>query len=425
MKATVLNMAIAASLAAGANAQPHHHGHHHHKKGVEKRDVETTYVPATVTQYMLGTEEVSADDAKAGLDKGLYVVIGETTPTFTTPPKPVVTSSSSKEDAVFIQKVTSTSSSSSAYPTTSSSSSTTTSTSSAAASSSSASSGYTSGATGVDAEFPSGTIKCTEFPEQYGAVPLDYLGLGGWTGLQFTPDYNIGDLSISLIVSGVKGMAEQAGFYSYACPEGYVKSQWPEAQGSTHQSVGGLQCNSDGYLELSRPTSKTLCEPGVGGVTVKNDMAKNVAICRTDYPGIEAMVIPVDAQPGTTRDLANIASANYYHWTGLSTTLQYYVNQPGVSVEDGCVWDCATDHDECGNWAPTILGVGKAADGNTYISLFPNTPTSSAKPKMNINITGDVSIPCYFQDGVYAVGNSGCTTTIPSGGKAVIHFTDA
>ncbi|KAI0890598.1 SUN-domain-containing protein [Annulohypoxylon maeteangense] len=420
MKATVLNMAIAASLAAGANAQPHHHGHHHHKKNVDKRDVETTYVPATVTQYMLGSDEVSADEAKAGLDKGLYIVVGETTPTFTPPPKPVVTSSSSKEDAVFIQKVTSTSSSSSAYPTTTSST-----TSSAAASSSSASSGYSTGATGVDAEFPSGKVKCTDFPEAYGAVPLNYLGLGGWTGLQFTPDYKIGDLSISYIINGVKGMAQQAGFYSYACPDGYVKTQWPEAQGSTKQSVGGLQCNSDGYLELSRPTSKTLCEPGVAGITIKNDMAKNVAICRTDYPGIEAMVIPVDSQPGTTRNLANVESAGYYHWTGLSTTLQYYVNQPGVSTEDGCVWDCASNHDECGNWAPTILGVGKAADGNTYISLFPNTPTSSAKPRMNINITGDVSIPCYFQDGAYAVGNSGCTTTIPSGGKAVIHFTSA
>ncbi|KAI1101121.1 SUN-domain-containing protein [Jackrogersella minutella] len=422
MKATVLNIALAASLATGSTAQPHNHGHHHHKKNVaEKREVETTYVPATVTQYVLGTDEVSADEAKAGLDKGLYVVIGETTPTFTPPPKPVVTSSSSKEDAVFIQKVTSTSSapSSSAYSTSSSPAP------AATSSASSSSGGGLTGATGVDAEFPDGKLKCSEFPEQYGAVPLDYLGLGGWTGLQFTPNYKIGDLSISFIVNGVKGMAQQAGFYSYACPEGYVKTQWPSAQGATKQSVGGLLCNSDGYLELSRPESKTLCEPGVAGITIQNDLSKNVAVCRTDYPGIEAMVIPVDSQPGTTRNLANINSADYYHWTGLSTTLQYYINQPGVSYEDGCVWDCILNHDECGNWAPTILGVGQAADGNTYISLFPNTPTSSAKPQMNINITGDVSIPCYFQDGQYAVGNSGCTTTIPSGGKAVIHFTNA
>ncbi|KAI6093357.1 SUN-domain-containing protein [Hypoxylon rubiginosum] len=421
MKATILNIAVAASFAAGAAAQPHHHGHHHHKRGtpVEKREVETTYLPATVTQYMLGNEEVSAEEAKDGLDNGLYVVVGETTPTYTPPPAPVVTSSSSKEDAVFIQKVTSTSSSVVT-------SSTSTSTSSSAAATSSASSSYpTSGATGIDAEFPDGKLKCTEFPDKYGALPIPWLGLGGWTGLQFTPSYSIGDLAISYIETGIKGMAKQKGFYSYACPEGYVKTQWPKAQGSTRQSVGGLLCNSDGYLELSRPDSKTLCEKGIGGVSVKNDMEKNVAICRTDYPGIEAMVVPVDSQPGTTRDIANIASADYYHWGDLATTLQYYVNQPGVSVEDGCLWDCLTDHDECGNWAPTILGVGKAADGNTYISLFPNKPTSSAKPRMNINITGDVSIQCYYQDGAYAVGDSGCTTTIPSNGKAVIHFTDA
>ncbi|KAI1468882.1 SUN-domain-containing protein [Daldinia caldariorum] len=419
MKAVVLNLAVAASFAAGAAAQPHHH-HHHHKKNApaEKREVETTYVPATVTQYLLGDEVVGADQAKDGLDKGLYVVVGETTPTFTPPPPPAVTSSStSNSDAVFIEKVTSSSesTSSSAPPTTTSSA-------PAATSSSSSSTGY---ATGIDAEFPDGKIKCDHFPEEYGAVPLSWLGLGGWSGLQFTPNYKFGDLSISFIETGVKGMSKKTGFYSYACPEGYVKSQWPSAQGSTRQSVGGLYCNPDGYLELTRPEVKTLCEPGVPGITINNKMSKNVAICRTDYPGIEAMVIPVDAQPGAVRQLANVDSADYYHWDNKPTTLQYYVNQPGVSVEDGCVWDCSEDHDECGNWAPTILGVGKSSDGNTYISLFPNTPTSSAKPKMNINITGDVSIPCYFKDGAYAVGDSGCTTTIPSGGKAVVTFSDA
>ncbi|KAI0385859.1 SUN-domain-containing protein [Hypomontagnella monticulosa] len=415
MKTAVLNLAIAASFVAGAAAQPHHHGHHHHKKNspAEKREVETTYLPATVTQYMLGSEEVSAEEAKAGLDKGLYIVVGETTPTFTPPPPPAPTSTSSKEDAVFIQKITS--SSSSAAPTSTYS----------AAPASSSSADVSGGATGVDAEFPSGKVKCEVFPEKYGAVPLNYLGLGGWSGLQFTPSYKVGDMSISYIETGVKGMAKKTGFYSYACPEGYVKSQWPKAQGATLQSVGGLLCNDDGYLELTRPEFKTLCEPGIGGVSIKNSMQKNVAVCRTDYPGSESMTIPVDSQPGTTRALANIASADYYHWDGKPTTLQYYINQPGVSIEDGCVWDCATDHDECGNWAPTILGVGKAADGNTYISLFPNVPTSSAKPKMNINITGDVSIQCYFQNGKYAVGDSGCTTTIPSGGHAVIEFSSA
>ncbi|KAI5861818.1 SUN-domain-containing protein [Durotheca rogersii] len=417
MRSSIVNVAIAASFAAGAAAQPHHHIHHHHKKNdrspVEKRDVETTYVPATVTQYVLGDEPVSPEEAKAGLEKGLFIVVGETTPTFTPPPPPAVTSTSSKADAVFIQKVTT---SSSVPPTTSSS---------AAPVPTSSSTDYSTGATGIDADFPSGKIKCSTFPSDYGAVALPWLGLGGWSGLQFTPDYKLGDLAISFIETGVAGMAQKSGFYSYACPEGYVKTQWPAAQGATLQSVGGLLCNADGYLELSRPSYKKLCEPGVSGITIQNDMKKNVAICRTDYPGSESMVIPVDAQPGSTRALANVQSAQYYKWDGKDTTLQYYVNQPGVSVEDGCVWDCDQDHDECGNWAPTIIGVGEAADGNTYISIFPNKPTSVAKPRMNIEILGDVSIPCYFKNGEYAIGENGCTTTIPKGGKAVVKFSDA
>ncbi|KAG4217237.1 hypothetical protein PC116_g34282, partial [Phytophthora cactorum] len=174
---------------------------------------------------MLGDEVVSADEAKDGIDKGLYVVVGETTPTFTPPPPPAVTSSSSsKTDGVFIQKVTASSASPSSAPPT------TTSSAPAATSSSSSSSGYP---TGIDAEFPDGKIKCDHFPEEYGAVPLNWLGLGGWSGLQFTPSYKFGDFSISFIETGVKGMSKKTGFYSYACPEGYVKTQWPSAQGST------------------------------------------------------------------------------------------------------------------------------------------------------------------------------------------------
>ncbi|KAI1083221.1 SUN-domain-containing protein [Whalleya microplaca] len=428
MKATILNIAVAASLASGAVAQPHHHGHHHHKKHnspAEKRDVkvETTYAPATVTQYMLGNEEVGIEEAKAGLDEGLYVVVGETTPTFTPPPPapsttsssaPAPSSSSSKEDAVFMQKISTSASSSST-------------TSSAAPSSTSATSsddGSSSSGEGVDLEFPKDTVKCTEFPSKYGAVALDYLGFGGWSGLQFTPSFHFGiDISISNIVTGIKGNSEwNPGFYSYACPEGYVKSQWPSAQGSTLQSIGGLYCNSNGYLELTRTTSNKLCEKGVGGVTIKNKMSENGALCRTDYPGTEAMVIPVDTQPGKEYDLANILQDGYYHWDNKMTTLQYYVNQRGISHQDACVWDCATRHDECGDKAPTILGVGKAPDGITYISLFRNSP---ANLDYNIDITGDVNSECYVHGGEYPDGGTGCTTGLQDGGQAIITFTDA
>ncbi|KAI0447776.1 beta-glucosidase-domain-containing protein [Xylaria telfairii] len=418
MKATILNLAIAASLGSTAIAQPHRHAHHAHHL---KRDVVTTYVPATVTQYMLGNQEVSAEDAQAGLDKGLYVVIGETTPTFTPPPAPVPTSTSSKEDGVFIEQVTSSTSSTPPPPATTST------TSSTPAPQPTKSSYPTSGgATGIDADFPDGELDCSSFPSQYGALALDYLGLGGWSGLQYTPNFSLKDLAISFIETGVSAPSGQTGFYSYACPDGYVKSQWPSAQGNTGQSIGGLYCNAQGKLELTRgDVSKKLCEAGIPGITIKNKMGSGTSVCRTDYPGTENMVIPLDATPGGTFQLANVASNNYYVWQGKPTTLQYYVNKKGVNAEDGCRWTCASDPQGCGNWAPINIGVGQDATGITYLSIFPNSAVSTAKLDFNIDISGDSTIECYYHVGEgFSGGANGCTTGIPSGGSVTITFSE-
>lgn len=419
MKVAILNLAVAASL---ATAQPHHHGHHHHQKRngspVEQRDAATavTYVPAYVTKYVLDEEDVTPDDAKAGLENGLYVVVGESTPTFTPPPPPpATTSSASKDGGIFIEQVATTSSpTSSAAPTTSSST---------QAATSSASSGYATGATGIDADFPTGELSCEKFPSDYGALPLSWLKLGGWSGIQKTPKFKWGQSLIDYIETAIEGDTCQSGqFCSYACPEGYVQTQWPEAQGATGQSVGGLYCNDDGFLELTRDSHTKLCEKGLGNIKIVNKMEKNVAVCRTQYPGTENMVIPLDAQPQGTFDLANIDSTKYYEWGSKATTLQYYVNQAGVSVEDGCVWDCLNDHDECGNWAPTIIGTGQSADGITYLSIFPNLPTSHAKLNFNIKITGDVSMECELNSGQYSTSDTGCTTGVQAGGTAYIEF---
>ncbi|KAI1334734.1 beta-glucosidase-domain-containing protein [Xylariaceae sp. FL0016] len=426
MKATILNLALAATLTTGAVAQPHHHGHHQlHKKGspVEKREYETTYVPATVTQYMLGDDEVSADEAQAGIDKGLYVVVGETTPTFTTPSVAAATpSSTSKEDAVFIQKVSSTSSSTSIVAPTTTSSQAEVATTKA---SSSSSDSYSTG-TGVDADFPDGEIDCDSFPSDYGAVALDYLDFGGFSGIQYTPNYSLGDLAISFIETAVGIPTSKKGFYSYACPEGYVKSQWPESQGNTGQSIGGLYCNGNGKLELTRgDVSKKLCEKGVGGVEIVNKMSEGTSFCRTDYPGTENMVIPVDVTAGSTRELANVNSNNYYEWQGKLTTLQYYVNKAGVTPEQGCRWVCEEDADGCGDKAPIVVGVGQT-DGTTYLSVFPNSAVSSATLDYNIDITGDVSIKCSYHVGEgFSTSDQGCTTAITAGGTATITLSKA
>jgi SUN family beta-glucosidase len=198
---------------------------------------------------------------------------------------------------------------------------------------------------------------------------------------------------------------------TYACPPGYQPSQWPKAQGSTKESIGGLFCNSDGYLELTRDSSKVLCEKGEGGVSIKNELSKVVATCRTVYPGTEAMVIPATANPGETVELCNPLQTEFM-WDNLPTSAQYYVNKAGYSTEEACVWDSETDPEGAGNWSPMILGVGKAANGITYLSIFLNLPTSTAKLNFNIEIEGDITSECSYIDGKFSGGSSnGCTVS--------------
>lgn len=429
---------LAATLVAGATAQ-HQHRHQHVRRGaskVVKRDpaVVTEYVvAATETIYELEGKKLSNEEAKAGIQEGNLVVVGESNPTYTAPvvvetstsAVEISTSAEASLGAQFYE-------SKSADPTTSTTSiatsSTSTSTSAAATStqevsiSSTSSSSSSSSGSGVGSKFPSGTIKCSEFPSSYGAVALDWMNLGGWSGIQYVPDYTVGDISISTIDTAVSGdSCTKNAMCSYACPVGYQKTQWPSAQGATKQSIGGLYCNSEGYLELTREGYSTLCEQGAGGVTIKNELSEGVATCRTDYPGTENMVIPAWAAAGSTISVCNPVQENYYIWDGSGTSAQYYVNKKGYTNEEACVWTSSTDADGAGNWAPIVLGVGQASDGNTYISIFQNLPTSTAKLDFNIEIKGGNS-KCSYIDGVWTGGSSGCTTTISDGGSAVVRY---
>ncbi|KND90401.1 Secreted beta-glucosidase sun1 [Tolypocladium ophioglossoides CBS 100239] len=429
----LINYTLAAGLAAGAAAHSHNHLHRHVKKDagskVEKRqpDVVTEFVVGpTETVYQLGGKLLDAQKAKAGLEGGDYVVVGETTPTYTPPPPPPppqpTTTSVTKLAAQFIEKPSSSSAPPPPPTTTYQPPPPPKSTQAPAPKPSSTGPSY-SGGTGLNAQFPSGQIKCSEFPSQYGAVPLDWLNMGGWAGLQFVPDFSISALSISNIVTGIAGQSCSSGcMCSYACPPGYQKAQWPKAQGATKQSIGGIFCNSDGYLELTRDGSSTLCEPGAGGVTIKNDLSEVVSTCRTDYPGTESMVIPTIAQPGQEIILTNPVQDAYYVWNGLSTSAQYYVNKKGLGAKDACVWNSPSDPTGAGNWSPIIVGVGKAKDGITYISIFPNLPTSNAQLDFNIEIKGDINSKCSYINGQWSGGSNGCTTGMQSGGQATIHY---
>ena len=139
-------------------------------------------------------------------------------------------------------------------------------------------------------EFPDGQIDCGVFPSEYGAVPLKWLNIGGWASVQ-KPAIDIA-AGYNDIMTVTKSQCQgetcclEGSFCSYACPSGYLKTQWPSKQGVTGQSIGGLYCQG-GKLRLSKPEDKYLCVPGHQDpkVTVKNTLGQNVAICRTNYPG--------------------------------------------------------------------------------------------------------------------------------------------
>lgn len=426
---TFVQLTLAVSLAATASAAAsHRHGHRHlHKKEatkVDKRDAVVTEVVAGAVQtvYKLGDSLLDAAEAQKGLDNGEYIVIGESTPT--PPPPPPAPTTTKDLGGQFIESKSTTTTTTTTTPppppppetTTSTPPPPETTTTSAAPAANAAASSddddSSSSVGGEDTPFPNGKLKCSEFPSKYGAVPLKWLDFGGWSGLQMVPDYTLNALSISNIITGIAGdNCKPNTMCSYACKPGYQKSQWSSAQGNTGQSVGGLYCNPDGYLELTRPSVKTLCTAGEGGVEIQNDLNELVSTCRTEYPGTEAMVIPTVAKAGQTVPLTNPLQSGYYQWQQKMTSAQYYVNPKGVTPEEGCLWTSPQDSDKRGNWAAVIVGVGMVDDGTTFISIFENKPTSSAKPDFNIEIVGGNS-DCAYRNGVWYGGSSdGCTVS--------------
>ena len=273
----ILTLATAGSLVAGQ----HHNAHrHHHKRTVDTQVIEANGV--TVIQYeyqgQVVTSEWVCEKLRAGevkyKDGQPNYDACQSTASSSTVSSSTAAAAPTEAPAEFVET------SSSATPASSSSSSIT---SSSAASSSTPTKSSSSGAKGLDSDFPDGEIDCDTFPSDYGAVALNYLKLGGWSGIQYV---TIAGSFVTDIVTAVSGDGCKDGaMCSYACPAGYQKSQWPSTQGSTGQSVGGLQCKN-GKLYLTNPTlSKKLCIEGTGGVHAQNKLGVEIAICRTDYPG--------------------------------------------------------------------------------------------------------------------------------------------
>ena len=401
-KAAILAFA-AFSLAAPAAAPPQDcttsqfHAHHKHK-----RDVVYNYAYVTVTVDGQGRSIAVSEAAK---------------PTSVAQKSSAVVSEAAEQTSTNIQQSsvaeqTSTNIQQSSVATTTSSTSANIASTQQAASSSSAPSSSNAPSLGGGSlgdyqdptqEFPDGVYSCSTFPEGQGVIPLDYLGFGGWSGVE-NSDGSTG------------GNCKEGAYCSYACQSGMSKTQWPQNQPANGVSIGGLLCKG-GKLYKSNSRSNYLCEWGANKAIVQNNLSQSVAICRTDYPGTENMVIPTIVGGGNTSPLTVVDQSSYYTWMGGSTSAQYYVNDAGVSQEDGCIW--GTPGSGIGNWSPLNFGAGYA-NGIAYLSLIPN-PNNYDSLNFKVKIVADgsnsvVSGDCSYENGQYNGGSSqGCTVGVTSG----------
>ncbi|KAK7548443.1 hypothetical protein IWX49DRAFT_231806 [Phyllosticta citricarpa] len=418
--------ATASALALGS----HHHHHYHRRNTIANEDGLEINI---VTVCALGDTILSEKECEEGIASGRLRYADS-------PVSTVITSSTAaafyKAKAKPTSHITSVTEAELSSTSSSSSSSTKQSTSSKQASATadvSSSVPTLSVAQGVDMDFPE-NIPCHVFPSEYGAVAIDYMGLGGWIGVQRAQVASAAGFdNIETMVSSLcdgPGCCSENSLCSYACPAGYQKSQWPTMQGATGQSVGGIQCKN-GKLKLTNSAYSTLCIPGTNkvNVTVKNNLSGSSAVCRTDYPGTEAMTIPIDTKPGHEYPLACPDGANYYQHQGSSTSAQYYVNSMDVAVEDACVW--SNGDQPVGNWAPLNLGVGYK-DGRAWLAIFQNKPTTYARLNFTVELVGDnMSGRCKYSNGQYCSGenyddcneNDGCTVSV-SGGDVAFVFSD-
>lgn len=390
--------------------------HHHH---LENRAMVTQYVYQTIVVDQDGSPVVQAENAAA------TPVANNAAAAVTTTAVPVATEASEESSSEAPAAVT-TSSTSVAAAVTTTSAAPTTSTSSSSAETTSVSTTLgvgkttTSNSGGINGDlavnqapedFVDGTISCSDFPSGQGVISLDWVGLGGWSGIQF--DDNGATSTGSSCVEGA--------FCSYSCQAGMAKTQWPSDQPSSGVSVGGLQCKN-GKLYRTNTAFSSLCAWGKGTAIVKSELSSGVAICRTDYPGTENMVIPTWLDAGSSNQLCVIDSDNYFTWRGGLTSAQYYVNDAGVSVEEGCVWGSSSG--TVGNWAPLNIGAG-STDGVSWLALIPN-PNNRSPASYSVKIVAtdgsSVNGECVYENGKFNGGDSGCTVSVTAGQGAFVFY---
>lgn len=164
-----------------------------------------------------------------------------------------------------------------------------------------------------------------------------------------------------------------------------------------------------------------------------------VAVCQTVLPGNEAMLIPTEVD-----STAVLANPDTTYWAG--TAAHYYINPPGVSTTQGCVWGSTAN--PWGNWAPYVAGANMDASGNTFLKLGwnpiylePATPFRNTMPTWGASIQcpggGCNGLPCAIDptqntvntmNGSSSIGAGGaafCVVTVPKGSTANIVISSA
>lgn len=392
-QATLVALATMVSVGAAAPAPAADdcdtvqvHAHHKHK-----REVVYDYQYVTVTVDGQGKAVQATKTTETTLSTEASSTKASTSS------KAETTSSSSKA------QTTSSTSSTTSSSSTASSSKTSTTTKSTATDSSSLPTGDLADYEEPSDEFEDGVLSCDEFPSGNGVIALDHLGFGGWSGI-YNSDTSTG------------GSCEDGSYCSYACQSGMSKTQWPDDQPSNGVSVGGLYCDG-GKLYRSNTDTVHLCEWGVDKASVVSEIDDTVAICRTDYPGTENMVIPTVVEGGSSSVITTVNQETYYTWLGDSTSAQYYVNDAGIDWKKGCAW--GTEGSGLGNWAPLNFGAGYD-EGIAYLSLIPN-PNNLDALNYNVKIVADgddsvVSGKCVYENGLYnGDGTDGCTVGVTKG----------
>lgn len=259
-------------------------------------------------------------------------------------------------------------------------------------------------------KFVDGTISCSGgVPTGNGVISLDWLGIDGWA-------------SVTNDQGNTQKTCTEGYYCSYACQAGMSKTQWPSAQPSTGESRGGLLCK-DGKLYRTNTGTDYLCEWGKQTTSAVSKVNSVISLCRTDYPGSENMDIPTRLTPGSSKPMSVVDEANYYRWQGKQTSAQYYVNNQGVDVEQGCLW--GTSSDDVGNWAPVVLGSGYI-DGTTWLSISVN-PNNKNAPNYNVKIEASgsgstISQECKYENGQLTNGNNGACTVAVQGSANFVFY---